>query len=108
MYPAKIKSVPDVFNFATKASMAPPNDRSGPDLTGKLADGEVVLPVTYAFPKASTAMADPKSLPEPPIYPAYRKLLPVSLTLATKASTPPPRVRSGPTLTGNPAVEPVT
>src|SRR5215510_2947409 len=64
-------AVPFVFNFVTKGSAPmvdgePPIDDCTALIVGK--STEVVSPVTYAAPAASTAMATPTSAPEPPRY----------------------------------------
>src|SRR2546422_6604 len=66
-------------------------DRSGPGWVGK--SGEVVKPATYALPRVSTAMPRPSSDELPPRYVEKTRAEPIALSFATKASTPPPKLR---------------
>src|SRR6266511_2255751 len=78
------------------------------DWSGKFV--EPVLPVTYAEPRESTAIAKPWSLLLPPRYVEYTRAVPVAFSLLTNTSWSPLALVSAPTGVGKfvELVEPVT
>ena len=96
-YVENTSASPAGLSFVTKASVPPARAAWKPPAPGKF--GEVVEPVTYALPPASTATADASSSPEPPRYVRYATT-PVVSSFATKPSVPPPNCVCSVPITG--------
>src|ERR1700730_2429620 len=96
-YVEYMSALPAGLSLEANASSPPPKlvVCSAPAVTGKSV--ELVAPVTYAAPVASTAMAVPASgeptmPPDPPRYVLYTSPFPEAFNFATKASWFPPLV----------------
>ena len=83
------RAFPAGFNFVTNPSMPPlANEvRNAPGVVGKSL--EFVYPATYASPAPSTAIANPRSLFEPPRNVEYTGAVPEGFSLTTNASQVP-------------------
>src|ERR1700693_500652 len=79
----KTSVAPFADSLVTNASCGPSSPGAAAIVFGKLAD--VVEPVTYASPAASTAMPRPLSLPPPPRYVEYTSDAPDAENLVTNA-----------------------
>src|SRR2546425_151061 len=94
------REFPAVFNLVTNPSMPPPlakEVRNAPGVVGKSL--EFVYPARYASPAPSTAIANPRSLFEPPRNVEYTGAVPEGFNLTTNASqvpAPPIEVRYAP------------
>src|SRR5438132_13499781 len=86
-YVENTSASPVGLSFVTKASVPPARTAWNPPAPGKF--GEVVEPVTYALPPASTATAVASSSPEPPRYFGKTRGPPVS-TLPRRPRGPAP------------------
>ena len=87
------RAFPAAFNFVTNPSMPPlANEVSNaPGVVGKSL--EFVYPATYASPAPSTAIANPRSLFEPPRNVEYTGAVPEGFSLTTNASQVPAPAR---------------
>src|SRR2546427_8885908 len=94
---------PGGFSFGTNPSTPPlaKDVRNAPGVVGKSL--EFVYPATYASPAPSTAIANPRSLFEPPRNVEYTGAVPEGFNFTTNASqvpAPPIEVRYAPGVVG--------
>src|SRR2546425_11799191 len=97
------REFPAAFSLVTNPSMPPlaKDVRNGPGVVGKSL--EFVYPATYASPAPSTAIANPRSLFEPPRNVEYTGAVPEGFNYTTTASqvtAPPIDVRYAPGAVG--------